>query len=69
MLFLGRYHPLNNPDGSKNGGVGIFYKESLPLRIREDLSFDACLVSELKFGHKKCSLQSSIEILNMMRPR
>ena len=47
------YYPHNNPDGTKNGGVGIFYKDSLPLRIREDLSFDECLVSELKFGHKK----------------
>ena len=33
--------------------MGIFYKESLPLRIREDLSFDECLVTELMFGHKK----------------
>ena len=47
------YHPLNNPTGEKSGGVGIFYKESLPLRIREDLSFDECLVTELMFGHKK----------------
>ena len=47
------YHPLNNPDGSKNGGVGIFYEDSLPLRIREDLSFDECLVTELIFGRKK----------------
>ena len=47
------YHPLNNPDGSRNGGVGIFYKDSLPLRIREDLSFGECLVTELIFGHKK----------------
>ena len=46
------YHPLNNPDGSRNGGVGIFYKDSLPLKIRDDLSFDECLVTELKFGHK-----------------
>ena len=49
------YHPLNNPDGSKNGGVGIFYKDSLPLKIRDDLSFDECLVTELKFGHKNIS--------------
>ena len=47
------FHPLNNPTGEKNGGVGIFYKESLPLKIRDDLSFDECLVTELKFGHKK----------------
>ena len=29
----------NNSDGSKNGGVGMFYKETLPLKIRHDLSF------------------------------
>ena len=45
----------NNPNGTKNGGVGIFYKESLPLRIRNDLSFDECLVCELNFGRKKYS--------------
>ena len=43
----------NNPDGTKNGGVGMFYKESLPLKIRSDLSFSECLVSELVFGRKK----------------
>ena len=47
------YHPFNHPDGRKSGGVGIFYKESLPLRVREDLSFAECLVSELTFGRKK----------------
>ena len=49
------YHfiSLDNPDGSKNGGVGMFYKEGLPLRIRDDLSFDECLVSEIIFGRKK----------------
>ena len=43
----------NNPDGSKNGGVGMFYKETLPFKIRHDLLFDECLVSELNFGRKK----------------
>ena len=47
------YHPLNNPSGDRNGGVGIFYKESLPLRVRDDLSFGECLVCEMRFGHKK----------------
>ena len=37
---------------SRNGGVAIFYKESLPLRIRHDLSFEECIVSELSFGRK-----------------
>ena len=48
-----KFHPCNHPDGIASGGVGIFYKESLPLRIRDDLSFDECIVTELKFGHKK----------------
>ena len=36
-----------------HGGVGLFYKNSLPAVIRRDLSFDECLVIELKFGRKK----------------
>ena len=47
------FHPLNHPSGGRHGGVGIFYKETLPLRVRPDLSFDECLVSELRFGRKK----------------
>ena len=47
------FHPLNHPSGGRHGGVGIFYKETLPLRVRLDLSFDECLVSELRFGRKK----------------
>ena len=48
-----KYYPCNHPDGSRNGGVGIFYKESLPIRMRDDLSFEECIVSELIFGHKR----------------
>ena len=49
------YHFLssNHPSGDKRGGVGIFYKESLPLKVRYDLSFDECIVTELVFGRKK----------------
>ena len=43
----------DHPSGDKKGGVGIFYKESLPLKIRSDLSFDECIVAELIFGRKK----------------
>ena len=43
----------NHPSGEKKGGVGIFYKKDLPLKVRQDLSFEECLVCELKFGHKK----------------
>ena len=37
----------------KGGGVGIFYKETLPLKIRQDLSFEECIVTELSLGRKK----------------
>ena len=45
--------PANNPANSRNGGVGLFYKNSLPVVIRKDLSFDESIVVELKFGRKK----------------
>ena len=37
----------------KGGGGGIFCKESLSLKIRYDLSFNECIVTELIFGRKK----------------
>ena len=48
-----KFISANNPDGSKNGGVGIFYKENLPLLLRHDLSFSECLVTELNINNKK----------------
>ena len=48
-----RFFSSDHPSGDKKGGVGIFYKESLPLKIRNDLSFDECIVVELIFGNKK----------------
>ena len=53
MLPGYKFYPWNHPDGNRSAGVGIFYKESLPLRVRPDLSFNECLVSELIFGRKK----------------
>ena len=47
------YHECNHPSGKKQGGVGIFYRETLPIIIRDDLSFDECIVAELRFGRKK----------------
>ena len=43
----------NHPDNVSHGGVGLFYKNSLPLKIRNDLSFNESLVVELNFGRKK----------------
>ena len=53
--ILKGYHffSSNHPSGDKKGGVHIFYKESLTLKIRHDLSFEECIVTEPIFGHKK----------------
>ena len=48
-----KFNACNHPGGNRSGGVGIFYKETLPLKIRDDLSFEECLVSELIFGRKR----------------
>ena len=45
--------PVNNPTNTRRGGVGLFYENSLPLIIRNDLSFDESIVVEVKFGRKK----------------
>ena len=45
--------PANHPDNVAHGGVGLFYKNTLPLKRREDLSFEESIVVELKFGRKK----------------
>ena len=47
------FHSKNNPSGNKHGGVGLFYKNCLPVIVREDLSYEESLVIELKFGRKK----------------
>ena len=47
------FEPVNHANNMSHGGVGLFYKNSLPVVIRRDLSFDECLVIELKFGRKK----------------
>ena len=43
----------NRPSNIARGGVGIFYKNSLPLIVRPDLSFDESLVVEVKLQRKK----------------
>ena len=42
----------NNPNNTRHGGVGLFYKNSLPIKVRNDISFPESIVVELKFGRK-----------------
>ena len=44
------FEPANHPANVKHGGVGLFYKNYLPVNVRRDLSFDESIVVELKFG-------------------
>ena len=32
--------PANNPSNVRHGGVGLFFKNSLPVIVRDELSFD-----------------------------
>ena len=41
------------PKNTRHGGVGLFYKNYLPINIINDLSFDESIVIELNFGRKK----------------
>ena len=44
---------VSNTANIGHGVVGLFYKNSLPVIVRNDLSFDESIVVELKFGRKK----------------
>ena len=39
-----------NPTNVRNGGVGLFYKNSLPIKIRNDLANDESIVVESNFS-------------------
>ena len=43
---------VNHPGNVARGGGAVFYKENLPVTFRRDLSFNECIVLELKFGRK-----------------
>ena len=47
------YISANHPQNVCQGGVGLLYKNSLPLKSRKDLAFDESIVVELNFGRKK----------------
>ena len=42
----------NNNTNTRHGGVGLFYKNTLPLTVRSDLGFNEALVVEINFGRK-----------------
>ena len=58
----------NNPVNTRHGGVGLFYKNSLPVITSNDLSFDETIVVELKFGRKNLFLLFYIELFLLTIP-
>ena len=52
--------PSENPTNTRHGGVGLFYRNSLPIKIRNDLSFEDSIVAELNFGRNKIFFYSDI---------
>ena len=52
MLENYKFISCNNPNNIKHGGVGLFYKDSLAIKIRDDISFDETLVVEIMIDHK-----------------
>ena len=55
--------PSKNPTNFRHGGVGLFFKNSLPIKIRDDLSFEESIVVELKFGRCYIEVLPSIILL------
>jgi len=43
----------NNPNNARSGGVGLFYRSSLSVKVRNDLSFSESIVIEINIGNKK----------------
>ena len=58
---------VNNPANTRRGGVGLSYKNSIPVVIRNDLSFGESIVVELKFG--RIFLLFCIEVLPLITTR
>ena len=52
-FFLAQLLPCNIPLNLRHGGVGLLYKNSLPIKVRNDLAFNESIVLELILGMKK----------------
>ena len=48
----------DHPQNVKRGGVCIYYRESLPVKLLKISNLPECLILEIIYGHKKCSIVS-----------
>ena len=63
------YEPGNRPDNISRGGVGIYYKDSLPVVVRRNLhafyfiSNTFISNTRLKFAHRERQISENIAML------
>ena len=48
----------DHPSNSKRGGVCVYYRNSLPLKIQDLFYLQECIVFELKIDNKFCKIVS-----------
>ena len=48
----------DHPSGNRRGGVCIYYKESLPIKMLSINYLQECIYSDLKIGSKLCTIVS-----------
>ena len=48
----------DHPQDLKRGGVGVFYKETLPIKILNIFNLPECLVCEIQYQKNKCFIVS-----------
>ena len=48
----------DHPSGNWRGGVSIYYKESLPIKMLNINYLQECICSDLKIGSKLCAIVS-----------
>ena len=55
----------NSSTNTRRGGVGLFYRNNLPLKVRNDLSLPECIVVELKIKLKSLFILPYIAVLRI----
>ena len=54
----------DHPSNEKRGGVCVYYKEHLPLKVRNDLtSLEECIVCEIKVNGQNCFVSGLSELI------
>ena len=58
MMTTWRFQDINHPSDNRRGGVCVYYKNTLPLKLVNINYLQECLNFEIKIGHKLCNFMS-----------